>query len=153
VRRERARGFTFIELMIVLAIAALGAVMVAPALDAGIDSREVRRAVRQLAATMQYCRREAVATGSLKRLRIKPDENRIETDDGARWAVLTERALIERVDGGWDAGLGMYDVAFFPNGSTSGAEILIVSRQDRSRNRMRLVLDPLVGTVHVEAAG
>jgi type II secretion system protein H len=152
VQRRRARGFTFIELMIVLSIVALGAVMVMPALDAGIDSREVRRAVRQIAATMQYCRREAVATGALKRLRIKPDDNKIETDDGKRWAVLTERALIERIDGGWDAGLGQYDVAFFPNGSTSGAEIVVVSRHDRSRNRLRLVLDPLVGTVRVEDA-
>jgi len=148
-----SRGFTFVEMMVVLAIVALGAALAVPAIDAGLDAREVRRAARQIAATMNYCRREAVATGALRRMRISPDDNRIEADDGSRWAVLTERALIERIDGGWDAGFGKYDLAFFPNGSTSGAEVVVVSRRDRSRNRLRLVLDPLVGTVRVEDAG
>lgn len=151
--RRAAGGFTFIEMMIVLAIVAIGAALAIPAIDAGIDARETRRALRQIAATMTHLHMEAVATGRTRRLRIDPRENAIETDDRSRWAVLSDRAVIERVDGGAIAADGTVDVLFYANGSTSGADIVIASRRDRSANRMRLVLDPLVGSWRVEDAG
>jgi len=149
-RRRTTRGFTFIELMVVLCIIGLAAAVVVPAIDAGMDSREVRRATRQIAATMHHLRSEALATGKLRHLRINPSENAIETDDKGRWAVLSERAIIERVDGGVMAGDGSVDIVFYANGATSGADIVIASRRDRSSNRIRLLLDPLVGSVRVE---
>ena len=149
-RRAATRGFTFIEMMVVLAIIGLAAAVVVPAIDAGLDSREVRRATRQIAATMHHMRSEALATGKLRRMRINPAENAIETDDRNRWAVLTERAIIERVDGGAMAGDGTVDILFYANGSTSGADMIIASRRDRSSNRIRLLLDPLIGSIRVE---
>jgi type II secretion system protein H len=148
--RARARGFTFIEIMVVMAIIAIGAALAVPAIDAGFDSREVRRATRQIAATMHYLRGEAVSTGRVHRLRLNPGENAIETDDHARRAVLTDRAIIERIDGGQEAADGSVDILFYPNGATSGADLVIASRRDRSSNRLRLILDPLVGTVRIE---
>jgi type II secretion system protein H len=148
--RRTARGFTFIEMMVVLAIIGLAAVVVVPAIDAGLDSREVRRATRQIAATMHHMRSEALATGKVRRMRINPAENAVETDDRGRWAVLTERAIIERIDGGFMAGDGTVEILFYANGATSGADLVIASRRDRSSNRIRLILDPLVGSVRVE---
>ena len=149
-RAAATRGFTFIEMIVVLVIVGLAAAVVVPALDAGLDSREVRRATRQIAASMHHMRTEALATGRLRRMRINPAENAIETDDRGRWAVLTERAIIERVEGGAMAGDGTVDILFYANGATSGADIVIASRRDRSSNRMRLMLDPLVGSIRVE---
>ena len=149
-RAAATRGFTFIEMIVVLVIVGLAAAVVVPALDAGLDSREVRRATRQIAATMHHMRTEALATGRMRRMRINPAENAIETDDRSRWAVLTERAIIERVEGGAMAGDGTVDILFYANGATSGADIVIASRRDRSSNRMRLMLDPLVGSIRVE---
>lgn len=147
--RAASRGFTFVEMIVVLAIIGLAAAVVGPAIDAGLDSREVRRATRQIAATMHYLRSEAMATGKTHRMRIKPSENRIEADDKSRWAVLTDRALLERVDGGAISGDGTVEILFYANGSTSGADIIISSRRDRFSNRLKLHLDPLVGTVNV----
>jgi general secretion pathway protein H len=152
-RRAASHGFTFVEMVVVLAIIGLAAAVAVPAIEAGLDSREVRRATRQIAATMHHMRNEAMATGRQRSLRIKPDENAIETDDQGRWAVLTERARLERVLGGAVAGDGTVDILFYANGSTSGADIVISSRRDRFGNRLRLLLDPLVGTVRVEDAG
>jgi len=149
-RRGATRGFTFIEMMVVLAIIGLAAAVVVPAIDAGLDSREVRRATRQIAATMHHMRTEALATGKLRRMHINPAENAIETDDHAHRTVLTERAIIERVDGGGMAGDGTIDILFYANGATSGADVVIASRRDRSSNRMRLMLDPLIGSIRVE---
>src|SRR5262249_37550103 len=54
------RGFTFVEMAVVMAIIGLAIAVAVPAIDAGLDSREVRRATRQIAATMHYLRGEAV---------------------------------------------------------------------------------------------
>jgi general secretion pathway protein H len=148
--RTASRGFTFIEMMVVLAIIGMAAAVVVPAIDAGLDSREVRRATRQIAATMHHMRTEAIATGRLRRMRISPTQNAIETDDHSRWAVLTDRAIIERIEGGSMSGDGTVDILFYANGATSGADVVIASRRDRSSNRIRLLLDPLIGTVRVE---
>ena len=147
-RCTRSAGFTFIEMTVVLLIIALGVGIAVPMVEGGFDSREVRRAARQLASTMHYCRGEAVATGTPQELIIDPAQNRIETT-GGRWAVLTDRAVLERVLGGAVLGNGSVQVLFFPNGSTSGAEVVLASRRDRFQNRLRILLDPLIGRVQV----
>jgi type II secretion system protein H len=147
-RASRA-GFTLIEMTAVMIIIALGTAIAVPLVEGGFDSREVRRAARQIAATMHYCRGEAVARGRPQELIIDANRNSIHTTGKERWAILTDRAVIERVRGGNDLGEGVFQILFFPNGSTSGAEVVLASRRDRFRNRLRVALDPLLGNVRV----
>jgi general secretion pathway protein H len=149
-RSATSRGFTFIELIVVLAIIGLAAAVAVPAIEGGLDTREVNRAARQLRAMMHFLSVEAVASGTERRLRIKPSQNRMETDDGSRWVVLTNRAQFERVLGGAVSGDETVDILFYPNGSSSGADVIVASRRDRFGNRRRLVLDPLTSGVRVE---
>jgi general secretion pathway protein H len=149
-RRGAARGFTFVETTVVLLIIALGTVLAVPMIEGGFEAREVRRAARQIASTMHFCRGEAVSTGVPQELVIDPLANSIRTTGWGRWAVLTERAVIAEVLGGNAMGDGAVQVLFFPNGSTSGARVLVASRRDRFENRLRVDLDPLLGTVRVE---
>jgi general secretion pathway protein H len=144
-----AGGFSLLEMTLVLLLIALGTVLAVPFIEGGLDSREVRRAARQIAATMHYCRGEAVAQGRPQELVIDPVRNSIQTTGRERWAVLTERAVIEAVRGGMEVGNGSVQVLFYPNGSTSGAEVVLASRRDPSQNRLRVQLDPLLGVVRV----
>ena len=146
---SRRAGFTLLELTLVLMIMAIAMVIVGPALEGGFDSREVRRAARQIAATMHHLRGEAVATGHPTAMRIDQHENTIETVGGGRWAVLTERAVIESVSGAIPAGDDIWDIRFFPNGSNTGAALVLASSRDRTRNRLLVNLDPLLGTINV----
>ena len=43
-------------------------------------------------------------------------------------------------------------VACFPNGSTTGADIILASRQDRRRERLWVHVDALIGNVRVQDA-
>ena len=147
--RVRA-GFTLLETVIVMMIIGLASALAIPMIEGGFDSREVRRAARQVASTMHYCRGEAVSLGAPQELVIDTYRNTIHTTGWDRWAVLTDRALITDVHGGNALGDGMVQVLFFPNGSTSGAEVLLASRRDRFANRLRVALDPLLGSVRVE---
>ncbi len=122
VPRRRAAGFTLIEMTVVLVIMAIGFTLAVPLIEGGFDSREVRRAARQIASTMHHCRGEAVAQAKPQELIINPDRNAIATSEWKKWATLTDRAVIERVDGGNVLGDGAIQILFFPNGSTSGAD-------------------------------
>src|SRR5437870_13461906 len=87
-------------MMVVLVIVAIGSALVVPMVEGGYESREVRRAARQIAATMHYCRGEAVALGQPQELVIDALEHSIHTTGWGRWAVLTDRAVSEGVRGG-----------------------------------------------------
>ena len=148
--RVRRAGFTLLESVVVLMIIGLASALALPMIEGGFDAREVRRAARQIASTMHYCRGEAVSLGAPQELVIDTYRNTIHTTGWDRWAVLTDRALITDVRGGNALGDGMVQVLFFPNGSTSGAEVQLASRRDRFANQLRVSLDPLLGSVRVE---
>lgn len=149
-----AAGLTLVELTVVMLIIALGTALAVPMIQAGLEAREVRRAARQIAATMHFCRGEAVATGVPQELVIDAYKNTIHTTEWGRWAELTDRAVIERIQGGTALEDGVVQILFFPNGSSSGAEVVLANRRDRTRSRLAVSLDPLLGTVRVgDAAG
>ena len=149
---SRRAGFTLLELILVMAIMAIGTALVLPSVEGGFTSREVNRAAMRMAALMNHLRGQAVVTGHPTLLRINQYDNTIETVGGGRWDAFSDRAAIESVKGASPAGDGIWDIQFFPNGSNSGAQIVLVNRFDRTRNRFLVTLDPLVGTVELSEA-
>ena len=151
--RDRAPGFSLIELTVVLVIIGVGTGLVVPMIESGINAREVRRAAVEIASTFHYCRNEAVALGKAQLVVIDPVRNSIYLGDRSRWAVLTQRAVIEHVEGDGSPVDGAVRILCYPNGATSGASVVLASRADRSRERLRVRLDPLLGRVDVTDAG
>jgi general secretion pathway protein H len=149
---RRTRGFTLIEMVMVVLIIAIGSALAIPMIESGIEAREVRRVARQIASTMHYCRVEAVSRGAPQELVIDANKNTMHTTGWGRWAVLTDRAVIERLQGGHQIEDGVVQILFFPNGASSGADVLVANRRDRTRNRIAIELDPLISTVRVADA-
>ena len=137
----------------VLVIIAIGTALTIPLVEGGFEAREVRRAARQIASTMHFCRGEAVALGKPQEMVIDAGENSIHTTAWGRWATLTDRAVIEEIRGGNVMSEGVVQILFFPNGSTSGAEVVLAGRRDRREHRLLIALDPLVGSVRVGDEG
>ena len=79
VRSRRTSGFTFLEIIVVLIIIALGTALVVPMVEGGFESREVRRAARQIASTMHFCRGKTVALGKPQEMVIDAQENSVHT--------------------------------------------------------------------------
>ena len=152
-RAPRPAGFTLVEMVMVLVIIAIGTALTIPLVEGGFEAREVRRAARQIASTMHFCRGEAVALGKPQEMVIDAAENSIHTTAWGRWATLTDRAVIEEIRGGNVMSEGVVQILFFPNGSTSGAEVVLAGRRDRREHRLLIALDPLVGSVRVGDEG
>jgi prepilin-type N-terminal cleavage/methylation domain-containing protein len=147
--RDRARGFTLIELAASLAVMALAIGLVVPALDGGFRTREVWRTTRQFASTLRHLRSHAVASGEIHELVIDPEHNSYETTVFAESVHLSEDAVFVSVDGGSVAGGDLIRVLFFPNGGTSGLDTVVGTRDDPEGARYRVTLDPLIGTIAI----
>ena len=61
---RRLRGFTLVELLVVLVIAALVLAMVGTSISRNISGAEMRTAARKVAASLRYTRTQAILTKS-----------------------------------------------------------------------------------------
>ena len=75
-RRGRSRGFTLLEVVLVLALIALASLLAAAALTGGFDGMRLRAAAKEVAAQMRFTRAQAIATGEPQRFTLDPRSHR-----------------------------------------------------------------------------
>ena len=90
-RRSRVggqRGFTLVELMIVIAIIGIISIEAAPLFMTFLRASETRGASRELAALLHQGRELAIARNTDYRVEVEPDNNRlrfVRTSDNVVW--------------------------------------------------------------------
>lgn len=159
--RHRSGGFTLLELMIVLAILAMGSMLVIPGLT-GMDTRTFNAQVREASALLNYARRTAVVTGrpAVASFQSQPDEAEGRDDAAIRTSAAARSTLGS--DAAWSSrGVEIayrdstqqlvemddaIDITFFPEGGSTGGE-LILRLDDREAV---IVIDPFSGRVRTE---
>lgn len=72
-RQFRDRGFTLLELVLVLALIALAITMIAPSFSNFAKGRTALNTAGQFVAATRYARSQAIANGSMYRMNIDPD--------------------------------------------------------------------------------
>lgn len=149
-RRPDARGFSLVELMVVLLILGLAAsavVLTLPRTASGLDGEASRFAARVAAL-----RDRAVVEGQPLRLWVSASGYGFEVRQGSRWRALADRSL-RAAD--WPSGLtaqwngaGQGSLVFNRLGMPDrGGRLILSSVDDR-----RVVRVDSAGNVHVEAA-
>lgn len=143
--RRSNRGFTLVELVVVLAIMALGAALVLPSLSGPLSSARFRQGGAEMKAAMTQARARAAATGRTRSVRIDLDrgEYGIPSDNVGR--TLPEGVRVASVSApGITFERGVVDVRFFPDGSADETEVVLADAED---GRLRLRVDPMTGVV------
>ncbi|HEY8515009.1 MAG TPA: prepilin-type N-terminal cleavage/methylation domain-containing protein [Candidatus Binatia bacterium] len=143
-------GFTFLEILLVVGIIAVAATLVAPAIDAGMRAREVRSAVRAIAATLRTVQSDAVVSGRVQHLIIDPHDNKIGAVERDAVLELGDVAQLTDIRGGEIDPSGLVRVNFYPNGSTSGLDLVVDDRESPGDIGFLVSLDPLVGLVTIQ---
>jgi len=162
---DRVRGFTLLELVIVLAIVALGAFVVLPNFS-GMTARTFTAQVREANVLLNYARRTAVVTGQPATAAFLTDSG---NDSSAREASEGLRRGIDEVWSGPGIEIAYRDSAgqqvnvesrtesrvenrveiiFYPEGGSTGGE-LTLSQGGRSAV---ITIDPFSGKVRTEFA-
>ena len=140
------KGFSLLELLVVLLILSLASFIVLPALDRGLREREVKQSALGLAAVARALRSKAVYENSLERLIFDLQENSYQALRGEK-ILLSSDIKIVGIEGGEPVGEGLRQFLFFPNGSLLAGEIGISGREGSPAYLVHF--DPLTGRVAV----
>ena len=119
----RSRGFTLVEVMVVMVIIALIMGMVATALSRSVSSAEARAATRKLVASLRYTRARAIIDKGEQVFQVNiddrsykaPGRKKITLPEGVDITVTTARSEITSED--------VAGIRFFPDGGSTGGHI------------------------------
>jgi len=119
----RARGFTLLELILVLAIVALATLLGAGAIGRGMEGLRLRSAANGIAAQLRFTRAQALATGEPQRFTIDPAAHAWQAPKGRHGALppRTAVAFIGAREAQPAEGVGA--VVFFPDGAATGGRV------------------------------
>jgi len=155
----RSRGFSLLELVIVLIIISLLAILVTPTLTKTISHMEVKSAAKKVSAILRYCRNDAVNKNRIVQVNFDSESNLISVmsaDEGEeKLSVRNSYPLprdvrMEKVEAGktfFENTLPSFE--FYPNGGTNGGTAVIRGGEGRG---YAIQVDFLTGTVKVESA-
>lgn len=92
-RPEVTAGFSLLELIVVLAVLAIGLAVVAPSVSRGTEGLKTRAEVASFAATLRHAREQAINTQRARRVVVDREAHRLSIVGSARDA--TERDVTE----------------------------------------------------------
>jgi len=138
----RSEGFTFVELIVVLAILAGIAALAAPSFSRTVASARLRTAASDVRTTL--ARGRALAVASTKERAVAFDLSRGEfgVDNEAVRRLPETIRLGATFPGGDRQDRGSVRVRFFPDGGGEEAEISVTAEDGGT---LRVTVDPLTG--------
>jgi general secretion pathway protein H len=149
-RGPRQRGFTLLELLLVLVIVATGYALVVRFGGAGVSGAQLKSAARTVAAGLRDARGRAIATQQSVTLDLDLDRRTIQVKGSDR-----ERSLPERLEVRLDtsqaevAGARRGAIRFYPDGSSTGGRVTLASGE----RKLLVDVDWLTGRVTIREGG
>ncbi len=129
-RPGRAGGFTLLELLLVLVLAAVTLVVVGTRFSSGVSAAQHKGAARQLAAGLRFARGRAIAEQQEASLELNVEQRSFSVSGRERVHRLPEGlelSLFTAQEDLIDEETGT--IRFFPDGSSNGGRITVAYRQ------------------------
>ena len=118
--KTNSRGFTLVEMLVVLVIATIVLALVGTSISRSISGAEMRSAARKMAASLRYTRTRAILdkeetvflVDTENRSYLAPKREVVELPEGMELSLMTARSeLTSEAVGG---------IRFFPDGGSTG---------------------------------
>ena len=141
--RHAARGFTLLELIVVLLLAGLVAALVAPSFSGTLESARLRSGAAEVRSVLTLARTLAASGSKVRTVSFDIEKGEFAVLGEARTYLLPEGVRIESARvGGAVVEEETFRVRFFPDGSAEEAEIVVSSA---SGGGIRVTVEPLTG--------
>ena len=139
---RRARGFTLIEVVVVLFVLALATAVVVPGIGRGTEALRARAEVSGFSAFLRHAREQAITRRRIQEVRIDPDAHLIVLVEAGSDTVRSSRRIGQAVR--IDADATALTVRFLPQGLSSGGKY----RMETPGGRVyEITIDALTGRV------
>jgi len=145
---RRQRGFSLLELIVVVVLIAATTALAASVMTTGLPGQQLRNASRELAAQLRYTRAQAIVTGKPQlftldaRSREWKAPNRRHGQLPREIEVVATGARIEQT------APELMAIRFFPEGAATGGRIVL----SRERAAWQLDVEWLTGEVTIKRA-
>jgi general secretion pathway protein H len=144
----RTRGFTLVELVVVVALIAAAMAMAATVFSAGLPGQQLRGAARELAAQLRYTRAQALVTGRSQRFLLDTSTREWQAPNRHEGRVPAKIDIIATVASSERPSPQVAAIRFFPEGAATGGRIVL----KRSTAAWQVDVDWLTGEVSVSRA-
>jgi general secretion pathway protein H len=150
VGRRRAAGFTLVELVVAISVAALLLATAPAALDRLYDSMAYRATVRDVLSELKRARNQARQSGEAVAFFVDLQARQFGIDGEAGRSLPAQLEVHAQVAGRELGADGRAAIRFYPDGGATGGSILI--ERDNGEG-VRLRVDWLLGRVSQEVLG
>lgn len=141
------RGFTLIELVLVVALIGVSLLVVLPNIAKGLQDREVRKSALGLAAVARDLKSKAVTAGVPQQLVLNLQQSSYLAGRRREAVHLPGEVRFASVQGGESIDRDTKKFYFFPNGSSLGGEIVLADGEKNIFYSIRL--EALTGRIAV----
>jgi general secretion pathway protein H len=121
--RRHARGFTLLEIILVLAIIALATLLAAAAVSGGVDGLRLRSAAKEIAAQLRFTRAQAIATGEPQRFVVDPRAHAWSAPKQRHGELPRKLAVVFTGAREVQPAQGQGAIVFFPDGASTGGRV------------------------------
>jgi type II secretion system protein H len=139
---RRARGFTLIEVIVVLFVLALATAVVVPGIGRGTEALRARAEVAGFSAFLRYAREQAITRRRPQEVRIDPEARLIVLAEAGSDTVRRSRRIAPEMR--IAAASASLTVRFLPEGVSTGATYRLEAPGHRI---YEVTVDPLTGRV------
>ena len=169
ITRGKSRGFTLLELLVVVLIIGLISALVMPRMAASLPGVQLKSTARAVAASLRYARSQAVFESipymavfdnSQKRLAVEPMEKPLATAESDSLRVILNESPLQKVyefphevefavsnNSDADEDRDLFPIFFFPRGDSTGGTIVL---KNVRRKHYTITVDPITGAVEID---
>lgn len=146
------RGFTLLELLVVVLIIALVLAVIIPSMSKSSSSISLRTTGRDVLNIFRYAREKAVTEQVGMKVTADREKQRLIVADDfgvgpPSYLMPTDVKISRIVLGGKTVNDGTMALRFLPNGSSDRGEVVLRSR---AGSFLRIISDPLAGGARIE---
>ncbi|HEY8158691.1 MAG TPA: GspH/FimT family protein [Methylobacter sp.] len=144
---QRCKGFTLLELVVVLFVVVLGFSVIGLNLSSGSDTTEIKAAARDIVSALRYARGQALMTHQ---------ETTVALDLASNSYTVSGRDKLYQIPEGVDvtvvtaqtelSGKGAANIRFFSDGSSTGGRVTL----ERGQTKWKIDINWLTGQIELE---